>query len=152
MTLLNLLKTLGITLLTFLAPIKGLLILVMLMVLLDFISALWATKFTKETITSHKMWNTVPKMICYLLAIIIGYCIDIFIIGGPLFGIASAIARFASIFVLAIELKSIDENWIKMGNESLAVKLKKIILFVKEFKSDLNNITDSKEDKKDETK
>lgn len=90
---------------------------------------------------SNKLFNIAPKTFFYLFGIILGFCIDTFIVDGKIWGINLLISKLICFFFIYIEIKSIDETSMKLGNKSFWVIIKEMILKAKEFKKDLNEVT-----------
>ena len=90
---------------------------------------------------SNKLFNIAPKTFFYLLAICLGFCIDTFIVDGKIWGISLLISKLICFFFIYIEVKSIDETSMKLGNKSFWVIIKDMILKAKSLKKDLNEVT-----------
>ena len=93
-------KTLGLmiaSILTFMAPIASLLIIVVLIVLLDTGSAIYTSIKLKgrESFSSGKLFNIIPKISFYSFSILISYLLDYFILGGSLFSIPFLLSKSA---------------------------------------------------------
>lgn len=137
------LKTLALTLLTFLTPIKGLLFLTGIAVLLDTLFAIYTTIKLNgwKSYQSTKLFNIVVKSFFYFGSIILGFFIDTHIIETNLiFGINLIISKVVTIFWLYIEVKSIDETSQKLGNKSFYFTIKALMNKAKELKKDINEI------------
>lgn len=126
----------------FLLPIKGLIIIMGLVVALDLITGIYASRKNKEAITSHKLFNTIIKLCFYSTIIIISYMIDIHIFNGmfPLFNIPCGISKFATVFIIGIESVSIDENSQRVGNKPFKIWFKKFYNILKGYKKDLTEL------------
>ena len=138
-------KTLTLTLgsfITFLVPIKGLFILILLAVLIDTITGIRKTYklLGKQAIRSGKMFNIAPKLAMYLSTTLLMHCIDVFIFNGTIYGITSLLAKSIAMVWVYIELKSIDENRQEMGHKSMIRIVKELLSGIKTFKKDLNEI------------
>lgn len=137
------LKTLALTLLTFLTPIKGLLFLTGIAVLLDTLFAIYTTIKLNgwKSYQSTKLFNIVVKSFFYFGSIVLGFFIDTHIIETNLiFGINLIISKVVTIFWLYIEVKSIDETSQKLGNKSFYFTIKALMNKAKELKKDINEI------------
>ena len=133
------------TIVSFLLPIKGFLLAVGLMVLLDTIVGIYTTiKLNgRKSFQSTKLFNLVVKSFFYGSTICIMYVIDYFLIGiGGIFGISLISSKIASIIFIYIELKSIDESSQKLSNPPFYVMIKNLFTKLKSLKKDLNDILD----------
>ena len=108
------------SLLMFLAPIKGLLIILLLAIVLDTLFGIYKTwkLYGKDEIKSHKMFNFVVKVAMYMFSVICLYLVDIHIFGSVL-GVDFFFSKGMTLIFTFIELKSIDETSVLMGNKSL---------------------------------
>ena len=127
---------------SFTSEIQGLFLIVGMAVFLDTFYAIYATIRLKgiEFITSHKLFNSAVKTFFYMGTIIMAYLTSLHITDGQLFKIEFFLPKFICGFWLFIELKSIDETNIKLGNSSFLDNIKSIIKWLKEFKEDVNEI------------
>ena len=82
---------------------------IMMLIVFDFITALFATRVTKEKITSAKTFRTAWKFTLYFMVISAAYFTEL-VIGTDLF-----IAKTVMIFLAVTELVSILENVEKIG-------------------------------------
>ena len=141
--LFTLIKTILITILTFLTPIKGLLILTGIAVFLDTIFAIYVTIKLNgwQSYQSTKLFNIVVKSFFYFGSIVLAFFIDTHIIEqNTLFGINLLISKVVTVFWLYIEIKSIDETSQKLGNKSFYFTIKSLMSRVKDLKKDINEI------------
>jgi len=137
------LKYVALALITFLAPIKGFLILISLAVAFDTIFAIYATIKLNgwKSYQSDKLFNIVVKSFFYMGTICFSYLIDLHIIGIiGIFGIPLILTKLVTGFWIYIEAKSWDETSQKLGNPPFIATLKKLLKKVKEIKKDLNEI------------
>jgi len=125
----------------FLAPIKGLLILLVMFILLDTIFAIYASVKLKgwKSFTSSKLFNIVTKSFFYLLTVIMAFMADEYICGGSLFGIGHVLSKTMGIFWIGIEIKSLDETSMKLKNKSFWVLMRQMIGRYKNIKKDIND-------------
>ena len=133
------------TIVSFLLPIKGFLLAVGLMVLLDTIVGIYTSiKLNgRKSYQSTKLFNFVVKSFFYGSTICIMYVIDYFLIGVDGFLTISLVSsKIASIFFIYIELKSIDESSQKLDNPPFYVMIKNLFTKLKSLKKDLNEILD----------
>jgi hypothetical protein len=139
------LKSLAICLLTFITPIKGLLILTGLAVLFDTLFAIYISIKLKgwSSFKSTKLFNIVVKTFFYFGSIILAYFVDKHIIeNNNIFGVPLLISKVITVFWLYIEIKSIDETSQKLGNKSFYFTIKSIIANAKDLKKDINEFKD----------
>lgn len=129
---------------TFLTPIKGLIILMILFIASDTAFGIYTSIKLDgiEAFKSHKFFNVVIKSFFYLTSIIMAYCIDVFIFNGSLLSIAFLLAKTMTMLWIYIEIKSLDESSMKLGNKSFWLILKEFITKLKTIKKDLNEIID----------
>ena len=140
-------KTLIIILTTFfifITPILGLLALISFAVLFDTIFAIYVSIKLKgiNSFKSTKLFNIVVKTFFYMGSIIFAFMIDKYILEGKLFDIPFLISKVLTFVWVYIEVKSIDETSMKLGNRSLWVIVKEIISKGKDLKKDINEIKD----------
>jgi hypothetical protein len=136
------------TLTTFLAPIKGLLIFMILLIALDTIVAMHAAIKLKgfQSITSTKFFNIVVKSFFYLTTIIMAYLLDLYVMEGELLGIKLLLAKAMMMVWSYNELNSINETSIKLGNRSFWFIFKEFIGKIKDIKKDINDIVGNKKE------
>ena len=141
--LLTLIKSLLITILTFLTPIKGLIFLTGIAVFLDTIFAIYVTIKLNgwQSYQSTKLFNIVVKSFFYFGSIILAFFIDTHIIEqNTIFEINLLISKAVTVFWLYIEVKSIDETSQKLGNKSFYFTIKNLMSKAKDLKKDINEI------------
>jgi phage-related holin len=125
-----------------LLPIKPLVLIVVSMVMLDTIFGVWACikiEGTKE-FRSGKLWNICPKVFLYSVTILLSFLMDKYILGGELFSIPFLLAKSISVLWIAVEVISINENSMKMGNKSIMLIIRDLLNGIKDFKRDINEI------------
>jgi hypothetical protein len=93
----------------------------------------------KESFRSGILFNIVPKLFMYLSTIILAYGVDLLIIN-EIFGMKYILAKILSIIFIYTEIKSIDENSMKLGNRSFWTVLKEIIRRLTNIKKDINKL------------
>jgi len=136
------LLALFISALSIITPAKAFIITISLFVFMDTILAIYYNIKTKgmSSFKANKFFNIAPKTFFYMGSIIMAFLIDKFIFENSLLSINLFITKIITILFIWIELKSIDETLIKLGNKSMWVHLKEIFKKGKEFKKNLNNI------------
>lgn len=137
------LKAMCLTIVTFLTPIKGLLLITGIAVLLDTLFAIYTTIKLNGwgSYQSTKLFNIVVKSFFYFGSIVLAFFIDTHIIEkNVIFGINLLISKVVTIFWLYIEVKSIDETSQKLGNKSFYFTIKNLMTKAKDLKKDINEI------------
>lgn len=133
-----------ITFLVFITPIKGMLLLVSFAVSFDTLFAIYVSVKLKgiSSFKSTKLFNIVVKTFFYMSTIILAFLIDKYIFEGKILDISYLISKIITFVWLYIEIKSIDETSMKLGNKSLWVLFKELISKAKDLKNDINEIKD----------
>jgi hypothetical protein len=149
LTMKEYLFALFISALTVIAPAKAFVVTIALFVLSDTALAIYWTVSTKgwSSFKSSKLFNIVVKSFFYMSAIMLAFLVDTFIFEGSLLGIKLLITKGITLMFCWIELKSIDETSMKLGNKSIWVHFRELIGKSKDIKKDLNDVI---EDKKEE--
>jgi hypothetical protein len=131
------------SLLTFLMPIQGLLLLVIGVVLLDTASGVYAAiKLNgRKAFRSGVLFNIAPKLFMYVGTTLLLYMTDTFIFQTQLFSIQFLLTKSISMIWVYTELKSIDENSQKLGNKPFLDNARDVFKIIKNFKKDINNIS-----------
>lgn len=114
----------------FLAPIGDLLFFISILVLMDFITGVMASRKRNEVTSSNKMFNSLIKLICYFGILIIGIVFDEFAVKifktqlfDHLFSFFLSeesietlfkfkLAAVGAFIIVVREFQSIDENWL----------------------------------------
>lgn len=138
---------------TILIPIKPFIILVGVFTLVDTIFAIYVNikMYGIKVYRSNKLFNFAVKNLFYLGGILLAFLVDLFIFEGKILEIKLLITKTITLLFSYIEIKSIDEKSMKLGNKSFWKLLKEMINKGKEFKIDLGNLLDG-DDKKDKDK
>ena len=107
---------------TVLAPIQAVLITVGILIMADLLTGIWAAKKRKEKISSSVMRRTISKMVIYQLAVICGFLLETYLLGGIL-----PVAKIVAGVIGMVEFKSILENsnWI-VGSDIFKLVLQKL--------------------------
>lgn len=126
----------------FASPILGLIILISFAVGCDTIFGIYASVKMKgwRSFTSTKLFNVVVKTFFYMSTILLAYLIDTHILEGKLFDIKNLTSKIVTFVWIYIEIKSIDETSMKLGNKSFWVILKELIGKTKDLKKDINDL------------
>jgi len=126
----------------FLLPIQGLILTMILFISLDTVTALYVTIKLKgwKSFQSTKFFNIVVKSFFYLASIILAFTIDNYIFEGSVMGIKLLLAKSMTAVWVFNEIKSCDENSVKLGNKPFFDIIKELISKMKQLKKDLNEI------------
>jgi hypothetical protein len=129
-------------LIAFITPIMGLGYMMIGAVLLDTIYAIYVTikKDGIKTYRSGKLFNIVPKLFLYLGSVLLSYSFSVYIIGTDLFGIKDLLPKLITSLFIYIEVKSIDETYVKMHGTSLSKIAISIVGKLKNLKKDINDV------------
>ena len=126
------------TLILFFAPIKGIIFMVALATIIDTCFGLWKAKKLEEEITSKMLRNgLVPKLVSYVAAVMLIYSSDVFIINALTMSVISVefiSTKLIALVLLSIEVKSMDESFVKVKGYSFIDKTKVIINKIKDLK------------------
>lgn len=95
-------------LLVLLAPLNPVMATIVLLIVIDFITGLYAAYRTKTRIRSKRMSNTISKFLFYNMVIIAGYFIEVNIVQEIPF------TKIVAGFIAMTEFKSIGENFNKI--------------------------------------
>lgn len=141
----NLLKPILLSILTFFVPIQGILLLLIFMVSLDTLTAIYVSirlRGIRSFRSALLRKGMTAKIFLYLGTVIVSYMVDVYILGGSTFGIQHLLSKgLASIWTYA-EVKSMDENSMKLGNRSFFVITKDFFKKVTGYKEDIKKIMD----------
>lgn len=136
-------KPILITLMTFLAPIQGLMILLISFILFDTIMAIYVSikmKGIKSFRSALLRKGMTSKVFLYLGSVIISYLIDLYVMNGSSFGIKLLLSKLLTSIWCYAELKSCDENSMKLGNRSFFVIMKEFFQKITGYSSDIKKI------------
>lgn len=130
------------SILTFLSPVTGLIIIMIGFILLDTAAGIYVSVKLGgwKSFQSDKLFNLSVKSFFYCFSIILTYLIDMFIFGGKLQGVDFLLSKLMTVAWVFIEIKSLDEKSIKIGNKPFIVIIRNFIKYIKEFKKNINEI------------
>ena len=131
------------TIVTFLAPIQGLLILLIGFITFDTLMAIYVSvkmKGLKSFRSALLRKGMTSKVFLYLGTVILAFLIDMFIMGGSTFGIQHLFSKGLAAIWCYAEIKSGDENSMKLGNRSFFVVLKEFFQKMTGYKDDIKKI------------
>ena len=126
----------------FFAPIKGIILLVALSTILDTCFGFWKAKYLKQKITS-KIWRHgfVPKVLSYVVAVMLVYTSDYFILNELMkliLSIEFLSTKLIALALISIEVKSMDESFVKVKGWSFLEKITDYIIKAKDIKKQIN--------------
>ena len=127
---------------TFLAPISGILYTLLFFTLLDTIFGIYRVVKMEgvKSLKSTKLFNVVVKLFFYLGATIGMFFIDKFILNGTkIMNIEFILTKAMAVSFIYIEVKSMDETSVKLGNRSIWVIFSEMIRKFKKIKKDIKN-------------
>jgi hypothetical protein len=127
------------TFLSFISPIKGLFVLVGMAVALDTFAGIYIARKNK-TFCSNSLFNIVVKTFFYMGTILMAYFADLYVFEEKLLDIPYLMAKITAVFWMYIEVKSLDEKSVKLGNKPFTVIISNLIKWVKSIKKDINEI------------
>jgi hypothetical protein len=89
-----------------LSPATPLFITASLLILSDFIFAIWRCHRTGVVITSRKMSNIIPKLLLYNIAILLSFLVEVYVLDKSV-----PLSKIAVGVIAMVEGKSIDESF-----------------------------------------
>jgi len=129
------------TLLLFFAPIKGIIILVALSTIIDTGFGFWKAHKLGQQITSKKWrFGFVPKLISYVAAVMLTYASDFFILNEltkTIISVEFLSTKFIALVLISIEVKSMDESFVKVKGWSFLAKIAGILKKAKDIKKQI---------------
>lgn len=133
---------LALSTLAFLTPVTGLICIMVGFILLDTTAGIYVSVKLdgKDSFQSDKLFNLVVKSFFYCFSIILAYLIDMFIFDGKLQGVEFLLSKLMTVVWVLIEIKSLDEKSIKLGNRPFTLILRDFIKHIKQFKKNINEI------------
>ena len=103
-------------------PITEMVIVMLIFLILDTISGIWASLKKGEKLESHKLRKTVYKIIWYTITVMLSWMME------KTFSLTwSNLASLVCGFICFVELKSIFENVTSITNEPVFMKILKIM-------------------------
>jgi hypothetical protein len=128
-------------LIVFFAPIKGIILLVALATIIDTGFGIWKAKKLKENINSKTFRHGfVPKLISYVVGIMLVYTSDFFIINyltKEVISVDYIATKLIALTLISIEVKSMDESFEKVKGYSFIKEIVKMIVKAKNVKKHL---------------
>ena len=139
----NFLKPILFSILTFFVPIQGLLLLLILMVTIDTLTAIYVsikTRGIKSFRSALLRKGMTAKIFLYLGTVILAYMVDVYILGGSTFGVQHLLSKGLTAIWTFGEIKSMDENSMKLGNRSFFVISKEFFKKMTGYSKDIKDI------------
>jgi hypothetical protein len=127
---------------TFLVPISGIIYTLLFFTLLDTVFGIYRVIRMEgvKGLKSTKLFNVVVKLFFYLGATIGMFFIDKFILNGTkIMNIEFILTKAMAVSFIYIEVKSMDETSVKLGNRSIWVVFAEMIRKFKQIKKDIKN-------------
>ncbi|MGJ8762091.1 MAG: phage holin family protein [Polaribacter sp.] len=124
---------------TFIAPIQGMVLLVIMAIAADTTLGIYNAIRLKEY-QSDKLFNVVVKTFFYSFSVLFAFIVSKVIFDEELFGVKYLSVKLVTAFWIYIEMKSIDETSQKLGNKPFVEIVRSLIKKAKEFKKDLNEL------------
>ena len=113
---------LAVLLISYFAPVKEIVHVMLIFIVIDFISGVWAARKRKETLESRKFRKTLTKFLWYTVALILSFMME------NTFNLSwSNLSGIIGGFICFIELKSIFENITHITGEPIFMKILGII-------------------------
>lgn len=139
----NFLKPILFSILTFFVPIQGLLLLLILMVTIDTLTAIYVSiklKGIKSFRSALLRKGMTAKIFLYLGTVILAYMVDVYILGGSTFGVQHLLSKGLTAIWTFGEIKSMDENSMKLGNRSFFVISREFFKKMTGYSKDIKDI------------
>ena len=103
-------------------PIAEMILVMLIFLILDTISGIWASLKKGEKLESHKLRKTIYKIVWYTIAVMLSWMME------KTFTLTwTNLASLVCGFICFVELKSIFENITRITNEPVFMKILKII-------------------------
>lgn len=118
----NFLEAMALALIALLAPIKGVLITIMVISIVDLVSGLLAARKEGQKLTSRGLKSTVIKVLVYQVAVLCAYIIQTQLLFDSI-----PIVEWLGSYIGLVELKSILENLERIQGQSVFKALTKRI-------------------------
>ena len=130
-----------ITFASFFSPIYGLILTLLGFVLADTIMGIYTTIKLHgiESFKSTKLFNIVVKTFFYVTSVMCMFAVDQFILEGQMGGIKHVLSKAFCVLFIYIEIKSIDESSMKLGNRSVWSIVKELLNRIQAFKKDIKS-------------
>ena len=120
--LINHLNNLLIATIAVISPVMPLFLTIGFLIAMDFVFGIYRAHKTGEVITSRKMGNSISKILLYNIMVLSVYLMDHYILNTGL-----NLEKIAAGLIAIIEIKSLDETFVKVFGWSIYDKIKKAI-------------------------
>ncbi len=127
----------------FLLPIKGLILLVGFMILLDTVTGVWKAKKIGEKITSSKLSRVISKMLLYQLGLITFFILEKYLLGEFVLLFTSLpylLTKIVAVFFVGVELMSLNENIKVVYGQNFFQLFRSMLTRVKDTKDQITDI------------
>lgn len=121
----------------YLSPISSFVHIVLILVLIDNITGIWASVKNGEPFTANKLRKTITKFILYSVAIITGYLLQSLVNDG------TAIAKYVAFAIGSVEVVSIYENIARITGLNVFKQLAEYLQNISKSKLNDNNSNSS---------
>jgi len=130
-----------ITFASFFSPVYGLIMTLLGFILADTIMGIYTTIKLHgiESFKSTKLFNVVVKLFFYVTSVMCMFAVDQFILSGQIGGIKHVLSKSFCVLFIYIEIKSIDESSMKLGNRSLWSIVKELVNRIQSLKKDIKS-------------
>jgi hypothetical protein len=142
-TLASSLNRIAIVILSFLMPIKGILLTIGISIFLDTVVGIWKSKKLNIKITSRRLSQVVSKMLLYEATVILFFMIDSFMLNEivqTIFSVPFLLTKIVALTLVSIEIFSVDENIKAVKKTGLFYAFKNLVARSKEVKDDIDKI------------
>jgi len=142
------LKAFILSLLVFIAPVKGIMCFVGLSIFMDTAFGLWASYRLGKPIVSRKLYRLATKMLVFQFVVFLFYGIDKFMMSDLLaafgIGIEFALTKIVGLALICIEGFSIDEKLQNVYGKGKGIFywFRKLVGAAKEIKKGYNEVTE----------
>ena len=137
------LATAGLTVLTFLSPIFGIMVLVGGAIMMDTATGIWKAKKKGNKVSSKGLQSLVAKMFFYQSVVVLLFLLDHFILNDVIAlvwdKIPYATTKLVSLVLVWIEVLSINENYEEVKGISIIDRVKKMVGMVKKVKDEISD-------------
>jgi len=127
---------------SFIIPIKPLLLIIGLIICIDTITGIYKVFKTKEKFSSRKLSRTISKMVLYLACIILIFSLDKLLLGELISSFVTVqffTTKVVAMFLVTVELISIKENIKAATKVDIWKKFKGLLRRAKEEKDEIGN-------------
>jgi len=129
--------------LQFFMPIRELTVIMIMAVLLDTCFGIYRCWKLGTKVTSHRLFiNLVGKLGMYVGTLMLMFMIDTYLVGGSMFGVSLFLSKTVTIIYTFIEIKSINESSVMVGNKSIWTIIEELTKRAMKFKTDIKKLVE----------